>query len=566
MRYAVLAVDYDGTIASHGVVHDDTVAALETLKKTGCKLVLVTGREIEDLIAIFARLDLFDRVVGENGAVMYTPADRSFAVLGEPPPPAFVGALRARGVQPLSVGHVIVATWEPNQAAVLDAIRDLGLELQVIFNKGAVMVLPAGTNKATGLDHALASLQLSPHNAVGIGDAENDHAFLNLCEYAVATANAVPTLKERADWVTTAPSGRGVIELVDRMAAANLRQTAPLLRHRIELGATAAGEPMVMPTHATTLLVAGASGSGKSTVATAILEQLFEQKYQCCLIDPEGDYSNLEHAMVLGDPDDAPSVDDVVDVLHTPGQSAVAVLLGLPLQDRPGFFNGLLARLATLQSDTGRPHWIVLDEAHHLLSDHVNAPRSLPPALDSTMLITAHPEQLPPDVLAAVTAIVTVGDRAGEVMLRIAAALRTGTPEVPALSPGEALAWWPGDHAEPIAFRPGAPRGERRRHLRKYAEGTLGPDKSFFFRGPRNQLRLRAQNLGMFLQLADGVDDDTWRYHLNRGDYSSWVREAIKDFELADEIADIEATSDAPADASRAAVAEAIGRRYTEAG
>src|SRR5205823_4267005 len=98
---------------------------------------------------------------------------------------------------PLSVGQVIVATWHPHEQAVLDTIRDLGLELQVVFNKGAVMILPSGVNKATGLLAALNSLGLSPHNAVAIGDAENDHALLAACECGVAVANALPSVKER---------------------------------------------------------------------------------------------------------------------------------------------------------------------------------------------------------------------------------------------------------------------------------------------------------------------------------------------------------------------------------
>jgi hypothetical protein len=159
-----------------------------------------------------------------------------------------------------------------------------------------------------------------------------------------------------------------------------------------------------------------------------------------------------------------------------------------------------------------------------------------------------------------------VGDSAGDVLRRIAVALRAAVPELPALAAGNALAWWPSEHTAPVAFSAGSPRGERRRHLRKYAEGTLGPDKSFFFRGAKGLLRLRAQNLGVFLQLADGIDDDTWSYHLQRGDYSTWVREAIKDTDLAEEIADVETTPNLTADDSRAAVAEAIGRRYTEAG
>ena len=111
------------------------------------------------------------------------------------------------------------------KTTVLEVIRDHGLELQVIFNKGAVMVLPSGVNKATGLSAALAELGLSPHNAVGVGDAENDHAFLKLCECAVAVANALPSLKEQADLVTRGDHGAGVVELIDRMLADGPRRT-----------------------------------------------------------------------------------------------------------------------------------------------------------------------------------------------------------------------------------------------------------------------------------------------------------------------------------------------------
>src|SRR5262249_43562209 len=142
-------------------------------------------------------------------------------LLSPQPPQVFLDALRARKV-PVSAGRSIVATTEPHQHAVLEAIRELGLELQIIFNKGAVMVLPAGVNKASGLEAALALLELSPHNVVGIGDAENDHAFLRLCSYAVAVANALPMLKESANFVTKEPRGAGVESLVRQMITDDL--------------------------------------------------------------------------------------------------------------------------------------------------------------------------------------------------------------------------------------------------------------------------------------------------------------------------------------------------------
>lgn len=122
-----------------------------------------------------------------------------------------------RGVSPIEVGSVIVATWEPHETTVLEAIRDLGLELQIIFNKGAVMVLPTGINKATGLSSALQRLGKTPQTTLGIGDAENDDAFLKLCYTSVAVSNALDVIKARVDVVTRGPRGAGVVEIIDRL-------------------------------------------------------------------------------------------------------------------------------------------------------------------------------------------------------------------------------------------------------------------------------------------------------------------------------------------------------------
>ena len=231
MRYFALATDYDGTLAHDGIVSPPTIAALEQLRGTGRRLILVTGRELDDLLRVFPRIDLFDHVVAENGALLYTPATREEQPLGEAPPAELVAALRAQNIAPLSVGRVIVATWTPHETVVLQTIRDLGLELQVIFNKGAVMVLPSGTNKATGLTAALKELGISPRHVVAIGDAENDHALLDAVATGVAVANAVPMLLARADLVTAGDHGQGVIELIDHLLANDLaeikRRAAP---------------------------------------------------------------------------------------------------------------------------------------------------------------------------------------------------------------------------------------------------------------------------------------------------------------------------------------------------
>ncbi|HEV8227194.1 MAG TPA: HAD-IIB family hydrolase [Methylomirabilota bacterium] len=568
MRYLVLACDFDGTLATDGTVRDETFAALQRLRESGRKLILVTGREIDDLLKVFPPVEIFDRVVAENGALLYRPANREYKTLGEAPSAGFVQALRAAGISPLSVGHCIVSTWQPHESKVLETIRDLGLELQVIFNKGAVMILPSGVNKATGLEAALLELGLSPHNCVGVGDAENDHALIRLSECGVAVGNALPLVQERADWVTPGRNGEGVVQLIDKLLENDLADLEDRLsRHFIPIGTPTNGEEVRLDPHGLAVLVAGSSGSGKSTFATGVLERLAGQGYQFCIVDPEGDYALFEGIIVLGDKERPPTVAGVLEVLEQPNRNAVVNLLGLALAERPAFFSRLLPGLQDLRSRTGRPHWIVVDEAHHLLpapSDLVSV--TLPRTLSGMMLITVHPEHVSPAVLGSIDVVIAIGRSADQTLRAFGEAVGEHPPAaLPATTgPGEALLWRRRPEArEPVGIRTLPPRSEHRRHVRKYATGELGEDKSFYFRGQDGQLNLRAQNLALFIQLADGVDDETWLHHLRSGDYSRWFREAIKDEGLAAEAVGVESQTGLDPRESRELIKAAIERRYT---
>src|SRR5438045_9573205 len=112
MRFAALASDYDETLADHGRVQARTEQALLRLRASGRKLLLVTGRDLDDLLRVFPRVDLFDAVVAENGALLYLPDRKQERRLAEPPPPEFAAALRRRGV-PIAAGRVVVATRVP---------------------------------------------------------------------------------------------------------------------------------------------------------------------------------------------------------------------------------------------------------------------------------------------------------------------------------------------------------------------------------------------------------------------------------------------------------------------
>jgi HAD superfamily hydrolase (TIGR01484 family) len=567
MRYYVLVCDYDRTLATGGRVEEDVIAALKRVQSSGRKLLLVTGRKLDDLMRLFPHLDLFDRVVAENGALLYQPASREEKVLGEPPKAEFIEQMRQRGVSTIGVGHVIVATREPYEKIALEVIRDLGLELQVIFNKGAVMILPSGLNKATGLTAALRELNLSPHNAVGVGDAENDHAFLSLCECAVAVANALPIVMERADYVTQADHGKGVIELADKLVASDLNELEPqLTRHEIVLGTREDGEEVRLKPYGTNVLVAGTSGSGKSTFAIGFLERLIERGYQFCIIDPEGDYQNFEGGVVFGESKKAPLIDEIHDFLEKSMQNAIINLLGVGLEHRPAFFNDLLPSLLKLRLQTGRPHWIVIDETHHLLpSDWAPTSVTLPQESSGLMLITVHPDRVAAGILASVDTVIAIGDSPDQTIQAFSKTIGQKPPKVPSkkLKPGEAILWDRQAKAKPVWFRSIPPQTEHQRHIRKYAEGKLAEEDAFHFRGPEGKLNLLAQNLITFIQLSEGVDDETWLYHLHRGDYSAWFRQAIEDEELANEAEKIEKMSDLSPEKGRALIKSIIEARYT---
>jgi hydroxymethylpyrimidine pyrophosphatase-like HAD family hydrolase len=567
VHYVALACDYDGTLATDGRVDAMVLDALERLRKSGRKLLLVTGREIEDLERVFPKLEQFDHIVAENGAVLYQPAEKKARPLAEPPPAPFIETLRRSKVAPLSVGHVIVATREPHETIVLKIIRELGLELQIIFNKGAVMVLPSGVNKATGLQAALGGLGLSPHNVAAIGDAENDHAFLRLCGCSAAVANALPMIKETADIVTAGARGAGVIELIEQMLQDDLAGVERLKqRHRVLLGEDVGGEVIHLPTRDTNVLLAGTSGGGKSTLSTGLLERLSEEGYQFCVIDPEGDYERFERALVIGDSEQPPNPDKVLDALDRGQQSIVVNLLAIKVEDRPRFFAELLPNLQQLRNRTARPHWIVVDEAHHMLPPDWQLAAEMSEQWTGVFLITVHPDKVAPAVLKAVDTLIVLGRSIDETVdgFRRQVGWPAAGP-LPTLEPGEALLFLCEADRPPQRFRINPPKGERQRHVRKYAEGKLADDRSFYFRGPEGRLNLRAHNLELFMQIADGVDDETWLHHLRAGDYSRWFRKAIKDDELSAAAAKIESRANlAPAE-SRAHIRDAIEKRYTGA-
>lgn len=221
MRYQALALDYDGTLATDGVVPGTVVDSLRQVRASGRRLIMVTGRELPDLLAVFAFTNIFDCIVAENGGLLYVPSTGRQVPLATPPPPSLVAQLRQRGV-PISVGAVIIALQESDWPATKEVLASAGFAVDVVLNKGSLMLLPASVNKGTGLARAAYELGIDRQSIVAMGDGENDHSLLRACGLGLAVANAVPQLKIQADAVTHGARGDGVIEVIGQLLATDL--------------------------------------------------------------------------------------------------------------------------------------------------------------------------------------------------------------------------------------------------------------------------------------------------------------------------------------------------------
>ncbi|MGE4102081.1 MAG: HAD-IIB family hydrolase [Pirellulales bacterium] len=566
MRYLALATDYDGVIAHHGQASAAALSAIKRLRKSGRRAILLTGRRLDDLRQSCPDLSLFDFVVAENGATIYDPRTREETLLAKPLPAEFIGRLKQLGVDPLEIGRVIVATWMPHQSSVLRAIQETGQELHLVFNRTAVMVLPPGVNKATGMGYALRKLGLSPHEVFGVGDSENDHSFLERSECAGTVANAVPSIRELAAIAAEGENGAGLTELIDELIATDLcRMQGRLSKNLLAIGRRPDGTLVTVPPYGHNILIAGPSGSGKSTVTAGIVERLVSQAYQVCIIDPEGDYGTLQDVITLGSQRHAVTVNEALAIIEDPTITLNVNLLGIQLTDRPAFFGQLFPSLQAMRTRTGRPHWIVLDEAHHMMpAEWAHGGRALPQSLGETVFVTVHADHLAPLVLPLVDTVIAVGPSPDKTIQEFAEAVgqRLVWPDGLAHQEGKAVVWFWRQAELPFSIEILPGRAERIRHKRKYAEGDMR-HRSFFFRGPGNRHNLKAKNLANFSQIADGIDEETWLFHLRRGDYSRWFRAGVKDKYLAEQAERIEQRQDLQPAETRKLIRSLIETRYT---
>ena len=567
MKFSVLAVDYDGTIARGDTVDPEVRRALADIRAQGVAVMLVTGRILDDLRRVAGDLHFVDGVIAENGAVIEFPDSGHSTVIGQPPPVELLDALKSEGIA-FDVGRVIVEADARAGERIVAIIRRLELPLTLLFNRSRVMVLPQAISKATGLKQALTILRVSPHNAVAIGNAENDHELLQACEVGIAVDWGSEALKRAADYVLQGDGPRAIAPYIRELARQRLVPTPVKTRRRLMLGHADDGQPFALAVRGRSVLVAGDTKSGKSWATGLLCEQLILYGYCLCIVDPEGDYISLEAlpgVFVFGGADPLPRPRDLLRALRHPDTSVVIDLSHVSHEEKLDYLQNVLPGLATLRRHTGLPHRIVVDEAHYFLHD-ADVSKLLDLELSGYTLVTYRASKLHPAVLAANQAIVVTRESDPHEVAALVALCRTceGMPMeawnelLGNLALGEAVVLPITEEAQGKARRIRlVPRlTPHVRHLAKYVDIPVPQRRAFVFMhngagGPR------ARTLREFVAVVEKAPSATLDGHMRRGDFSRWVADVFGDYPLAQEIRQLE---DRYRAGSLADVAETVGR------
>ncbi|OBB86050.1 HAD hydrolase family protein [Mycobacterium sp. 852002-30065_SCH5024008] len=513
--FQVIAVDLDGTLTLDGQLSPQTLDAISGARRKGLTVVLVTGRIRTELQAEFPHIaDHFDALVLENGAVMVIKGRTSR--LAEPVDSSLDDALGERRV-PSRRGEVMVATDGEHASTVVEVIGELELDCQVIRNRSALMVLPAGVTKGTGLRAVLTGLNMSPHNTVAIGDAENDLSLFGIAEIGAAVANAISSVRRRADLVLAEPDGAGVGELLTGPYISGAQRWCPP-RRWVDIGTFDDHTPTRVPGSQGRILVTGSTGSGKSYLVGLLAERWISAGYCVLVIDPEGDHAQLRElngVEVIDGRNHLPEPTELVNSLN-PHSSVVVDMSGIAEPAKAEYLHLLRSTAEAHREEHGFPHWVIYDEAQ-LLGTNEEARWA---RRGGYVLSSFAPAALPAQEIDNSDVVLTL----------------TASGDAPALTAVRRAT---------VSFGGGPPRAftiaDRQtghvRHRHKYADVRLPDERRFYFHTINDRSVRPAATMHEFRSAISHIDYEALQYHLERGDFSRWLASTITDRDLAKQVA-----------------------------
>jgi len=585
MHLTVLACDLDGTLAEHGDVAAETWEILHQAKAAGLAIILVTGRRLDNFPADGPFAELCEAIVAENGAAVYFPQRDAVELPFGRLAPALLNRLQDVGV-PLERGIAIAATHIPHDEAITNVLQEMGGGATVEYNRGAVMVLPPGATKGTGLGYALHELGYSPRNVIACGDAENDRSLFEVAELSAAVANAAPDIQALADITLSQANGAGVRMLIKDLMSGHIPPHSARPDRRLLLGHKLDGTPVHLDPFTLVdgnLGIFGASGSGKSWLAGLLAEELLKHGYQGCIIDPEGDYRVLRatpHSLVLGGPNmPLPPVVDVVTFIEYSDINLVLDLSMYSMAKRAVYILELLRALRSLRARRGRPHWFLVDEIQSFCPPEGGELTNLLVEMMKNGgfgVVSYRPSQVAPALLEAL-------DHWSLTRLNLPEEIEGLSPflikpnseaeflsQLPTLPQGQVYLcfnnerWCQTPTKGVVRFHTGPRVVPHIRHLHKYLQAPLPEPKRFYFHdGAGRYLGRAAASLWEFREALSESPTESLRYHMRRGDFERWLRDTLHDDELAQRVSKI-GRRDLKKEALRQALSEVVINRYEE--
>jgi hydroxymethylpyrimidine pyrophosphatase-like HAD family hydrolase len=546
MKLSVLALDYDGTIATDGGVDAGVRAAIAQARTSGITVLLVTGRILSELRRVAGDLHFVDGVVAENGAVVHFPDSDHTSLLAPRVVEPLTKGLEGAGI-PFQAGECLIDASATDSQRLLGLIQRLELPYVLVFNRGRVMLMPQGISKATGLQTALDMLRLSPRNTLAIGDAENDHELLRVSELGAAVKWGSAVLQAAADTVVVGGGPRDTAAYIQALTTANQLPVPAKARRYLRLGHTEDGREFALAVKGRNVLVAGDAKSGKSWIAGLLCEQLILHGYCVCVLDPEGDYRSLEAlpgVTVLGGEDPPPTPRELLRALRYPDRSVVIDLSRLPQDEKIGYIRAALPAINQMRRRSGLPHRILLDEAHYFLHD-ADGLHLLDFERNGYTVVTYCASRLPSRLLAATEVMIVTcesNDDELEALYRRCQTCQTrmepaawrrllrrvGTGQAVALPITEETA------GELRLFNIGRRLTPHVRHREKYVDVPVTEQRGFVFGAPAPSAR--ARTLREFVTILERPPIEAVQGYLQRGDFSRWIGEVFGDRALAAEI------------------------------
>jgi phosphoglycolate phosphatase (TIGR01487 family) len=540
--FKLVAIDFDGTLTSGTGVAPHAIEAIEQARRSGFSVVLVSGRIEAELRADFPEIaQHLDGMVLENGAVIVI--NGRAQPLAPPVDDVLAEALANRGV-PYRRGEVLLAIDGRHAATVIEAIGELGLDHQVTRNRSALMVLPAGVTKGTGLVKLLTEMDLSAHNTVAVGDAENDLSLFGIAEIGAAVADAVPSVRRGADIVLGKPDGAGVAELLTGPYLNGARRWCPP-RRWLDIGTFDDATATRIPGSQGRILVTGPAASGKSYLVGLMAERWIQANYCVLILDPEGDHvqlHELSQVQVVDSGRHLPEPAELINALH-PASSMVVDMSGLNATSKADYMHRMRSIAEAHRERHGFPHWVIYDEAQLLgTAEQAHWARR-----GGYVLASFAPASLPAHEIDSGDVVFTLTSNEADVDFRRSATVRFGSGASREFT---------------IADR----QTTHVRHSHKYADVRLPQERRFYFHITNGEPVEPAATMRDFVTAVGHLDQQALEYHLERGDFSHWLDGTIADKELATQVAawedELEARRAADLERIRDHLLRAVEQRY----